>query len=121
MKIFRVKEKTSALYTATLKDGDENPVALADIATITLTLYNADNVALTLIRNAQDVKNNNDVTIHATSGLLSWTLNTTDTTIADQTLDTELHIARFDFTYGSPTLTGKHEVGFRIENLKRVT
>jgi hypothetical protein len=120
VKTFRVKEKTSAIYTAILKDGSGNPIALSDITTLTLTYFNEDDSIINT-RNAQNVLNTNDVTVHITSGLLTWTLGVVDTTIATQTKDTELHVARFDFTYGTPTKTGRHEAGFRCVNLRKLT
>lgn len=125
---FRIQQKTSGIYTATLKDETGTVIPLAGLSVLLLTLYNADVpeplvVADNIInsRNLQNVLNQNNVTFHATSGLLTWTLQPADTTIVDETRKTELHVARFDFTYGTPTKLGAHEIKFRVENLRKVT
>lgn len=125
---FRVKQDTAAIYTATLKDETGAAIPLASLTAITLTLFNADvpepsPLTANIIngRNEQDVKNTNNVTIHATSGLLTWNMQSADNPIIDERFNTELHIARFDFFYGSPTKQGAHEVRFRVENLRKVS
>ena len=124
---FRAKQNTSAVYTATLVDENDAPIQLANLTTITLTLYNADvpepsptSANIINSRSAQNVKNANQVTIHSTSGLLTWEMVPADNPIVDETKRTELHIARFDFTYNSGAKTGAHEVRIRVENLRKV-
>jgi len=128
VKVFSLKESATATYTATLQDETGAAIPLAELATLKLTFYDAEqgepSVATGNIlnsRNAQDVKNTNNVTVHATSGLVTWSLQTADNPIKNANLATELHVARFDFTYGTPTKTGRHEVGFRVRNLRKVT
>lgn len=128
MQVFAVDEKVSAIYTATLKDENGTVVPLSELLTLTLTLYDADQGEPTLAtaniinsRNVQNVKNTNNVTFHATSGLLTWSIQTADVPIIDSDKLTELHVARFDFTYGTPTKTGRHEVGLRVRNLRKVS
>ena len=124
---FRTKQNNSAIYTATLKDENGVVIPLVQVGTCALTLYNIDTPEPTPTsgniinsRSSQNVKNVNDVTIHATSGLLTWSLQAADNPIIDETKLTELHMARFDFSYGSPVKVGSHEVRLRVENLRKV-
>ncbi len=71
-------------------------VALTDISTATLTLTDeSDNVINS--RNAQNVKNANNVTIHSTSGLVTWTMQAADTTVAGSAAAVAVE-AKFVFT-----------------------
>lgn len=125
---FRVKQNNSAIYTATLKDETGAVIPLTQVGSCTLTLYNieiaepatpADNIINS--RSDQNVKNVNNVTIHTSSGLLTWSIQPADNPIIDETKLTELHMARFDFSYGSPTKYGSHQVQLRVENLRKVS
>ena len=68
---FDVLEKTGAKYTTTLKDADGTAIPKANISTIKLTLYNYSDDSIIHLRDGQDVKDTNDVTIHSTSGVLT--------------------------------------------------
>ena len=126
----RTKEGCSSVYEGDLVDVDgTTPIPLSAISTITLTLYNADvrepspttgNIINS--RNQQNVKNANDVTIHNTSGHITWNMSGLDNPIIDETKSTEKHIALFEFTYtsGSVQKDGKHKVEIRVENLRKV-
>ena len=124
---FRVKEKTFALYKAVLVDENGSPVPVAQLTTLTLTLYNADVAEpspatgnIINSRNAQNVLNVNNVTVDS-GGNVAWSVQDVDNIIVDQTKATELHIARFDFTYGTPVKPGRHEVRLRVENLRKLS
>lgn len=123
VKVFAIKEKTTPKYTATLLDEDGNAIPLSSIDTITLTLYNLSATTRDVInsRNAQDVKNTNNVTIHATSGLLTWSMQIADNAIADALKRVERHRACFVFTYSGGTKRGTHEVDFDVENIEKVS
>ncbi len=127
---WRVNEGSTAVYTATLKDEADTVIPLAAMTTLVLTLYNKEKQGLldtsgvqvdNIInsRNALDVLNDNNVTYHATSGLLTWTMQKEDNTIVDDTLDSELHTALFTFTWSSGTKDGAHQVEIRVKNLQR--
>jgi hypothetical protein len=126
MRVFQLYEASSALYTATIVDEAGVPVPAAALATLTLTLYNADvaepvSPAANIInsRSAQNVLNQNGVTVDS-QGLLSWTIATADTPIVDSMKATELHVALWIFTYGTPTKTGRHRTGLRVVNFRKV-
>ena len=120
MPVYAVTEKTSVQYTATLKDETGAAVPLAALGTLTLTLYNVSSGAILNGRNAQNVLNANGVTVHATSGLLTWTLDPLDSPILDDTLNEELHRALFRATW-STTKGANWEVDFLVNNLAKVT
>jgi hypothetical protein len=121
---FDVKEKTGAQYTTTMKDADGTAIPLANISTIKLTLYNyADGSAINS-RTTQDVKGANNVTIHDTSGLLTWAIQANDNPIVSSDIpvgDKETHIALFEIAYTGNGAPGKHEVYLLVKYLGKVS
>jgi len=119
IKVFTVKEKTTSKYTATLKDEDGTAIALASLTTLTLTLYDISSTSRTIInsRNAQNVLNANNVTVHATSGLLTWEMQAADNEIQDSNKKIERHRALFKFSWSGGQ--GIHEVDFDVENIEK--
>lgn len=101
---------TTPSKTFQIKDGNSN-VSLSGIDTITLTLYNYDDQSIINTRDAQDVKNTNNVAV-TSGGLLTWSIQEEDTVISDSSLESgraEPHVALFEWTYTSSTKTGRHE------------
>ena len=64
-------ERSSARYTAILKDEAGVLIPVANINTLTLTLFNLKDESIINTRSSQDVKNANNVTIDS-NGLLTW-------------------------------------------------
>lgn len=120
MSTFSCIERTSASYTATLKDALEVALPLTSINTVTLTLTNVDTGAVINNRNEQDVKNGNNVTIHATSGLLTWSIQPADNVMVTAGNEHELHRAVFVIVY-STTQKVVHELYLLVENITGVT
>ena len=121
---FDVKEKTGAQYTTTMKDADGTAIPLANISTIVLTLYNYGDSSIINTRTVQDVKNANNVTIHATSGLLTWAIQADDNPIVSSDIavnSKETHIALFEIAYTGGGTPGKHEVYLLVKNLGKVS
>lgn len=121
---FEVNEREHATYTITLKDESGDAIASADVDSLTLTLYNAADGSIINSRTAQDVLNANNVTFHATTGLLTWAVQILDNVIVDTTLATgmyERHIALFTVTWDSEAKSKKHEVIIDVRNLGKVT
>jgi hypothetical protein len=121
--LFDVKEGTGAKYTATLKDADGTVIPLANLTSITLTLYNYADSSIINSRDDQDVKNANNVTFHATSGLLTWLIQAGDNPIVNTNIaigSKEQHVALFEFVYAGNGTPGKHEVDILVENLGQV-
>lgn len=110
-------EKTSPKITATIKDEDGNPVAAGSLNTLTLTLYNLDDAAGTIInsRNAQNVLNANNVTVSG-GGVLTWSVQSLDTIIIGSG-NYERHRAVFEWTYSSGAKNGKYIIDMTIRNL----
>lgn len=107
-------EASNAQYTAYLKDETGVAVELADISALTLTLR--DKLTRTIInsRTAQNVLNTNNVTVHATSGLVTWSIQALDVTPVNRNQPYAEHIAEFNVTWDS-TKSAKHQVALQIE------
>ena len=97
----------SGVFTGTLLDTAGVAIPLANINSVTLTLTNAATGAVINSRNSQNVLNANNVTIHATSGALSWLIQPGDTSLIDASSPYEEHIAEITWTYET-TKVGKH-------------
>jgi hypothetical protein len=100
--VFEVDELTTPTYRATVVDDSDPPVALpaASLTTLTLSLYVInDDGTITYIRQAQNVKNTNNVTVSAL-GALVWSIQAADTTLVN-TVPYEHHYAFFRWTWGS--------------------
>lgn len=117
----KIPEKTTPEITATIQDEDGNGIDAADLTTLTLTLYNLDDAAKTIINNRddQDVLNTNNVTV-SNVGALVWSVQALDTIIVGSKA-TELHRAVFEFTYNSGAKNGKHIIDMTIINLAKIT
>lgn len=98
-----VTERSSARYTATLLD--ENGAAVALVVMTSLKLWLRDVATEEYIngREAQDVLNANNMTFHATSGLLTWLVQPADNAIlsGDSGIETETHEAIFEAKWSS--------------------
>jgi hypothetical protein len=124
MSALETKEKTGAVYTATLKDADGTVIPLANISSMTLTLYDVNSDDIINSREDQDVLNDNDVTIHATSGLLTWEMQADDNPIISTTIRVgkrEQHKALFEYAGSFAASPGKHVADIRVLNLGKVT
>jgi len=113
-----VNEQSSKSVTFTLRDNTRTVVPLASIATAQLTLYDfmtyvpAGSPVVGIIndRNAQDVRDTNDVGIHATSGLCTWSMQPEDNVIVTTRRQVERHRAEFRFV-----LTNGAELDYQCE------
>ena len=118
-----VNEGTTLVYTTTITDSAGNALALASIDTLTLTLYDVASGSIINSRTAQDVLNANQVTVHATSGLLTWTALPADmaiVTAAKLAGNVEHHVALFEMVY-STTKGLNHEVDLYVTQLENVS
>lgn len=97
----------SGLFTGTLLDANGTAIPLANINSITLTITDAATGSIVNSRNSQNVLNANNVTVHATSGALSWLIQPGDTTLLNSSSAYEEHIAEFTWTYETSKV-GKH-------------
>lgn len=119
----RVNEKSTFLWTGTLKN--ENGVALgpSDLVTLICTLYDEDTGTIINSRNQQNILNLNNFTLTtASSANISWDSPMADQLIVDDTKETEVHIAKIEWTFGSGgAFGGKKEIAIRVVNLVRTT
>ena len=115
------EQSSGPLITLTLLDETGTAVPLAAIATATLTIYAKDEATLPIV-NAVDhvnIKNANQGTIHATTGLLTLLLAALDNTIVNAANDLEWHRLLIELTY-SGTKNLKQEIDFPVRNLNKV-
>mgnify|MGYP001575745030 CR=1 FL=1 len=118
-----VPEKSSGpRITGTLTDEAGTAIPLSAIQTATLTIYARDEATKPIINSVDhvDIKNANQGTIHATSGLLTLNLNSLDNAINNATNDLEWHRLLIEVGYNS-TKTFKYEIEFPVRNLAKVT
>lgn len=94
----RLHEGETQVAAFTLYAGADagTAVPLTDISTATLTLKDESGNTINS-RSAQNVKNANNVTIHSTSGLVTWAMQAGDTTVAGTAAAVGVE-ARFVFT-----------------------
>jgi len=122
VRVFEINEQATGTYHATLVGNDGvTPIPLADMLTFVLTLYviQADGTdAIVNARNAQNVLNANNVTLHATSGLVTWAIQPEDTTLVED-VPFELHRALLEWT-ATGDVEGHQEVHLRVRNLHLV-
>lgn len=93
-----VEEAGSVLYELDLLDQDDNPIPLVAIASLTATLYDVNSDTVLNSRNAQDVKNTNGGTVHATNGHFELQLLAADNPIVDATNTKETHKLLLELT-----------------------
>jgi hypothetical protein len=114
-------EDQSAAVTCTVLDENDAAVALAAMDSIKMTLYAVDSNEVINSRSAQDVKNTNNCTYHATSGLFTWTMQTADNDIKDTKVDAadpERHRAVVRFVF-STTKAFTHTFIIDVFRIKR--
>lgn len=120
---YLIPEKATGLYTATLVGNDGvTPIPSATLSTLTLLLYviKQDGTSSYLrgsVGTPQNVLNQNNVTVDPTSGLVTWSIQTADTTLVEA-LDYERHIALFQWSWAGGA--GKHEAVLVVKNIREV-
>lgn len=114
-----IRQNTTGRYTVTLKDEDDAAIASASINSITMTYYDQKTKRIINSRSAQNVKDANNCTIHATSGLFTWSIQQGDTVILNEKNADEVHVALITVTYSS-TKVGSHEVLLKVLNVTKV-
>jgi len=114
-----VPERSTRVYSTTLRDENGVAIQLGDVVSIKLTLYNAD-AALTIVnaRDHVDVKNSNGGTFDAISGLFTFPLLPADTAIVDAATSSEIRRMLLEVVY-SGVKEMAHEVQFTVVNMAR--
>lgn len=114
-----VSERTTQFYTTTLKDEAGAALPLSAFSILTLTYSTMADGVIINSREDQNILNTNNVTVHATSGLLTWTLQPADTIIVETATPLESHRALFEWTLTNGH-AGKHEVIILVRNVNNV-
>lgn len=117
---YDVQERQSGQVSFTLKDETGAAVASAAMSTMTLTLYNTRTGTILNSREAQNVLNANNVTMHATSGLVTWTMQPADNAIEQPGRDFEVHIGLFRMTWASGAKEFAHRVKLNVYNIGKM-
>jgi hypothetical protein len=123
-----ILEQTSGTYTTILVDEIGRPISALLLSTLTLTLYairSDGTIAFINGRQVQNVYNANGVTLYGgvqtrSDGRqynLVWKVQPADTTMVDDDLAFERHIALFEYSWDGGTRQGKHEM---VVNVQRV-
>ncbi len=120
----RVNEGSSLTVTFTLKDNAGVVIPLSSLTTAELTLFDlltyvptgSPIIGIINDRHNQDVKNANNVTVHSTSGLVTWAVQPDDTIIVTSRRQLERHRARFRFVAGGAELD--YQIEMEIVNMR---
>lgn len=123
----RALERTNHQYTFTVKDETGTAVPKSSVTSLKLTLFCLDDDAQTIInsRNAQEHAPGftGDVTMHATSGLITFNMQAADNQIIalspGQRQRYERHGLIFDMTAGGKRYVHRDEI--IVENIEKVT
>jgi hypothetical protein len=110
-----VRERSSGIVRAILKD--ETGAVLPDsvFATFTLTLYDVDSMTILNSRHGQNVLNANDVTIDGL-GNFAWTVRPADhSVVSTKPRARERHRAIFHYTWGGGAKEDWHAFEFLVE------
>ena len=112
-----VQERQTATVTFTLRDQAAAAVPSAQLTTALITLYDQRTQTVINSRNAQNVLNLNNVAMHDTSGVVTWTVQIADQAIQNAQLEVEKHIALFSFTWSAGAKAWAHEVILSVANI----
>lgn len=96
-------EKTTGEYSFTMLNEAGAAIALASIVTAKLTLKDVSTGDTINSRSEQSIVNLNNVTIHATSGLVTWSIQQDDNKIVTAAARGKLerHEATFDIVFST--------------------
>ncbi len=126
--VYTTNEQATPIYSFQMNDSaDDTTIPESSLVTLTLTYYNVVDGVIINDRNAQDVKDANNVDV-SSAGLVTWGLVVLDTTIQDTTVtevgEYESHRALFAWTYNSSDSTvksGNDEIDIRVLNQGKIT
>jgi hypothetical protein len=112
-------EGTTPEISAVLVDLSQTPISGSVLSGLKLTYYQEYTQAIINSRNAQNVLQTNGVTVDG-NGKLVWNMSAADTVILNDALETEPHIAHFEFSYlDGDTKVGSLTVRIPITNILR--
>lgn len=111
-------ERTTTTYGGQVKDSKNVNVPLSDIATLTLTLYDSQTLAIINARDNVDIKNANGGTVSST-GAFEFKFSAADLAIIDPTKIAEDRVALINWTSAGGN-EGHQEVFIHVKNLNKV-
>lgn len=114
-----IAEKATALLSGIVEDEAGNPLGSGSLTTLTLTLYDKVSGSIINNRTAQNALNQNGVTVDGSGGLV-FTMTPADNPILNDTLEKEVHVALFEWTWSGGAKAGKYEIYLTIKNLAKV-
>ena len=116
-----VNENSYAPVMLTLTSDGTTAIASASIDSIEMTLIDVQSGDIVNSRQKQDVFGANNCTMHATSGLFTWTVLVLDTTIVGTTPigQREHHLATLTVTWDT-TKQLQFEIQLNVLNLRSV-
>ena len=118
-KVYPIKEQETGVFSFTIRDEDGVVIPASQLTAVLFTVYVPTSGAIVNTRNAQNVLNQNNVTI-SEAGVVAWTQQIADVTILDDTLEMETHRCLFLFTWQGGARSKPYEVDFELENLAKL-
>lgn len=117
-----IKEKQSLKLNFTIIDEDGNPITLANLNALTVTVWNKDTAAIINSRTNVDIKNANGGFFHATDGTGYWVMTPADAAVSSSLAyeAEELHVVLFQYTYNT-TKRGSQEHYVYVERVRNLT
>jgi len=114
-----MKERTTRRVTAIVVDENDVGLDVAVITAIKMTLYDKKTSDIINSRDAQDIKNANNVTISSV-GALVWTVQVLDNIIVTATEVLEHHVALIEWTWNVGNNSGHDEIDIFVQNTVKV-
>ena len=116
-----VRENTTPVITAVIKDENDNVLPDTTLDTLTLTLYDPALGTIFNSRDGQDILNANDVTVDNV-GLMTWVVQVADIAIVDSNSIFEERVALIEWTWtvSAATRQSNDEIRIHIQNLAQV-
>jgi hypothetical protein len=115
----RIPERATWRYTGTLVDEAGDPIALAQLTTLTLTIH-VDDLAKTSVLAATNIKNTDRGTVHDTDGTLTILFTPEDSAITGSG-PTEIHIATLQWAWASGARESAREIAFVVQDMAKRT
>jgi len=115
----RIAEKSTRTLRFVTADENGDAVGAAELATLTLTLYDKRSKTILNSRDHQSILNANGGTVDA-SGNGELVLADADNALVSQGRSSEMHVALIEWTWAGGTKSGRHEIVLTVENLQKV-
>jgi hypothetical protein len=114
----RIPERATWRYTGTLVDEAGDPIAAAQLTTLTLTIH-VDNAAKTSVLAATNIKNTDRGTVHDTDGTLSVLFDPDDSEIKTSGVVTETHIATLQWAWAAGARESAREIAWVCQDMAK--